>query len=326
MARLIKHITVYAAVNGFLIALWVLVAGGSAAEFADVVDDPTTAVDAGFWPVWPILVWGLALVLHTGTALTNLTFRRDAKRRRRRAAEDAAAAKRDMAAQVSDAVERAQRRRAEREAARGSTHPPPAPAAPPEPAPAASAPESPPPPAAPTEAATRKWVTVMFSDIAGSTSLNETLGDDDYHRVLRRVRTIVRSALRVRGGEEVGTQGDGTLARFGSPADAVLCAVDIQENLTAARATGSTIPDVRIGVHAGEAVEDEGDLVGRVINLASRVTDEAQPGEILITEPVADQLVGRLELEDKGLRTLKGLPQPRHLLAVRWGPAGQPQT
>jgi class 3 adenylate cyclase len=55
-----------------------------------------------------------------------------------------------------------------------------------------------------------------------------------------------------------------------------------------------------------------------VINLASRVTDEATPGEILVTEPVADQLVGKLELEDRGLRELKGLSQPRHLLAVKW--------
>ncbi|MGH2759282.1 MAG: adenylate/guanylate cyclase domain-containing protein, partial [Actinomycetota bacterium] len=163
-----------------------------------------------------------------------------------------------------------------------------------------------------------RWVTVLFCDIADSTRLNEELGDDEWHSVLRRVRNIVRSALRARGGDEVGTQGDGTLARFSSPPDAVLCAVDIQENLKAGRATGSFIPEVRIGIHAGEAVEDEGDLVGRVINLASRVTGEAEPGEILVTEPVADQLVGRLELEDKGLRALKGLTQPRHLLAVRW--------
>jgi class 3 adenylate cyclase len=79
-------------------------------------------------------------------------------------------------------------------------------------------------------------------------------------------------------------------------------------------------------VHAGEAVDDEGDLVGRVINLASRVTDEAKPGEILVTEPVADQLVGKLELEDKGLRPLKGVSQPRHLLAVKWSEAPEPQT
>jgi class 3 adenylate cyclase len=222
-------------------------------------------------------------------------------------ARQAAEAGRDMARGVSTAIDKAQQRRADREAKRDAVGPvTPSPSS----APSGPAPSAPP--------AARKWVTVMFSDIADSTKLNEELGDDEYHGVLRRVRTIVRSALRARGGDEVGTQGDGTLARFSSPADAVLCAVDIQENLKAARATGSTVPDVRIGVHAGEAVEDEGDLVGRVINLASRVTSEAEPGEILVTEPVADQLVGRLELEDKGLRPLKGMAQPRHLLAVRW--------
>ena len=108
------------------------------------------------------------------------------------------------------------------------------------------------------------------------------------------------------------------LARFESPADAVLCGIDIQDELGQARASSDFVPEVRIGVHAGDAVEEDGDLIGRVINLASRVTDEANPGEILVTEPVADQLVGKLELEDKGLRPLKGISQPRHLLAVRW--------
>lgn len=308
MARLLSHIVTYAAVNAFLIAIWVLVGGGSTQELQAVAQDPTTAVSANFWPVWPILVWGLAVVLHAGTTISNGLFGRGARRRRRRLARQAAETSRDMAREVTTAIDRAKRRRAARE----SRHAPVTPAPP-------GAPEAPvpaPPPSA------RKWVTVMFSDIADSTRLNEHLGDDEYHGVLRRVRNIVRSALRARGGDEVGTQGDGTLARFSSPADAVLCAVDIQENLKAARATGSTIPDVRIGVHAGEAVEDEGDLVGRVINLASRVTSEAEPGEILITEPVADQLVGRLELEDKGLRTLKGMAQPRHLLAVRWSDGG----
>jgi class 3 adenylate cyclase len=98
----------------------------------------------------------------------------------------------------------------------------------------------------------------------------------------------------------------------------VLCGIDIQSELGTAREASDFVPELRIGVHAGEAVEDDGDLIGRVINLASRVTDEATPGEILVTEPVADQLVGKLELEDKGLRSLKGLQQPRHLLAVKW--------
>jgi class 3 adenylate cyclase len=312
VAGLITHITTYAAVNAFLIAIWVLVGGGSTNELQMIANDPTTAISHGFWPVWPILGWGVFLVIHAGSAISNGLFGRRARRRRRYVAQQAAKASKNLAGEVSSAIERAQERRAEREARRDARLAPSAPATPAPPA----APEGAPPPEPPP--GERKWVTVMFCDIADSTRLNEQMGDDEWHRVLRRVRTIVRSALRARGGDEVGTQGDGTLARFASPPDAVLCGVDIQENLKGARATGSTIPDVRIGVHAGEAVEDEGDLVGRVINLASRVTTEAEPGEILVTEPVADQLVGRLELEDKGLRELKGLAQPRHLLAVRW--------
>ena len=170
----------------------------------------------------------------------------------------------------------------------------------------------------PPPAPRRRWVTVMFTDIAGSTSLNEALGDDEWSRFLSSHRQMVRDALRDRGGTEVSTQGDGLLGRFASPADAVLCAVDIQRRIEDMRGSGGMVPRVRIGVHAGEAVDDEGDIVGRVVNLAARVTSEAQPGEILVTEPVADELAGRLELEDRGLRPLRGVPQPRHLLAVRW--------
>jgi class 3 adenylate cyclase len=316
MAKLLSHIVAYAAINAFLIAIWVLVGGGSTAELQAVAQDPTMAVKLGFWPVWPILVWGVLLVMHAGSTLSNIAFGREARRQRRRAARRAALAGRDIARDVSASISKAQQRRADREARREERPSTPAPpSAPVTPLTATAEPVTPP--------SARKWVTVMFSDIADSTKLNEELGDEEWHRVLRRVRTIVRSALRARGGDEVGTQGDGALARFSSPADAVLCAVDIQENLKAARATGSVVPELRIGVHAGEAVEDEGDLVGHVINLASRVTSEAEPGEILVTEPVADQLVGRLELEDKGLRSLKGLSQPRHLLAVRWSQEAQ---
>jgi class 3 adenylate cyclase len=164
----------------------------------------------------------------------------------------------------------------------------------------------------------RRWVTVMFTDLVGSTSLNEAVGDEEWSRFLAQHRALVRSAFLERGGTEVGTQGDGLLARFASPADAVLCAIDIQRRIEEDRASGTLVPRLRIGVHAGEAVDSDGDIVGRVVNLAARVTSEASPGEILITEPVADQLVGRIELEDRGLRALRGVPQPRHLLAVRW--------
>ena len=172
---------------------------------------------------------------------------------------------------------------------------------------------------APAAASTRRrWVTVMFTDIANSTSLTEALGDEEWSRFLARYRETLRGTFRDRGGAEVGSQGDGLLARFSSPADAVLCAVDIQRKHDEMREGTGLVPRVRIGIHAGEAVEDEGDLIGRVVNLAARVTAEAAPGEILVTEPVADELAGRIELVDRGLWSLKGVPQPRHLLAVRW--------
>ncbi len=287
------HMVVYAAVNGFLVAVWILM-GGEVDTVRAIVDDPTSALDRSFWPIWSILTWGVFLVIHAALAIPNaLTGGRKRRRKHHARAKGAVRDAKQMAKEALSAIDTAHERRMQE-------RPPPAPPAP-----------------------ERRWVTVMFCDIAGSTSHNERLGDEEWHRVLAHVRGVVRAALTQRGGREVGTQGDGMLSRFDGPADAVLCAIDIQAELGGAREQSDFVPELRIGVHAGEAVEDDGDLVGRVINLASRVTDEAAPGEILVTEPVADQLVGKMELEDKGLRPLKGVQQPRHLLAVRWGPGAQ---
>jgi class 3 adenylate cyclase len=169
----------------------------------------------------------------------------------------------------------------------------------------------------PTQGPVKRWVAVMFSDIVDSTRLTEEVGDEEWTGVVARYREFVRAAFAARGGEEVGTQGDGFLAQFPNPSDAVLCAIDMQRDIEGVAAAGLGL-QLRIGVHAGEAVHDDGDLIGRVVNLAARVTGEADPGEILVTEPVADYVGGRYELRDRGLRELRGVPQPRHLLAVVW--------
>ena len=296
MRKLIQHLFIYVAVNAFLVAIWVLFAGGTPDKLQAVVEKPANAASIGFWPVFPLLGWGLVLVIHAGFAVSNALFGDPAKKRRKKLAKEIGTGTREIAKEVVSAIDKAHERRMARDARRQrrSTEPTPPPTT------------------------GRRWVTVMFCDIADSTSHNERLGDEEWHRVLAHIRAVARAALAQRGGNEVGTQGDGMLARFESPADAVLCGIDIQSELGQARVTSDFVPEVRIGVHAGDAVEEDGDLIGRVINLASRVTDSANPGEILVTEPVADQLVGKLELEDKGLRELKGLAQPRHLLAVRW--------
>lgn len=162
----------------------------------------------------------------------------------------------------------------------------------------------------------RQRVTILFSDIVGSTDLAEQLGDDEWQSVLLAHRVVVRAAIADHGGTEVGTLGDGFLVRFTDEAAAVAAAVRVQRDLEARRAAGDFTPPVRIGIHAGEANDADGDLVGRTLNLASRVCAAAAPGEVLVTEPVADRLPTAAGLSDRGLVPLKGVSQPRHLLAV----------
>lgn len=169
-----------------------------------------------------------------------------------------------------------------------------------------------------TAAPGRRWVAAMFTDIAGSTALAETLGDESWHEILAEHRELVRGLVTESEGTEVGTQGDGFLVQFDSPTTAVQCAMAVQRRLDASRESGAFVPHVRIGIHAGEAMHGDGDLVGRVVNLAARVMASAEPDEILVTEPVADHVPASVPLVDRGLRPLRGVSQPRHLLAVAW--------
>jgi len=293
---LVIHAFVYVAVCGLLIALWALTAG-TFDEVSEVARDPGRARQLDFWPIWVILGWGTGLMIHVGVVLSHIPrwIAEERARRRRRAATQNAA--RDAARQAVRLGEEVMSRsaRAVRAAARVR--------------PTAREPA-------------RRWVAVMFTDIVGSTQMAETVGDDEWARLLARYRDLVRAAFAGRGGEEVGTQGDGFLVRFPNPAEAVRCAVDIQREVGEVDDVPGFEIQVRIGVHAGEAVEDDDDLIGRVVNLAARVTSAAEPGEILVTEPVADHVGDALALEGRGLKELRGVSRPRHLLAVRWdGPS-----
>ncbi len=159
---------------------------------------------------------------------------------------------------------------------------------------------------------------VLFADIVGSTQLTAALGDIGWSQARARHRELVATCLADHGGTEVSVQGDGILGRFPDELAAVRSAVDIQRALERQRDSSGFAPRVRIGVHAGEAVTDGTDLIGGVINLAARVTTEAEPGEVLVTEAVAERLGDQFPIDDRGLRHLKGVAQPRHLLAVDW--------
>lgn len=157
---------------------------------------------------------------------------------------------------------------------------------------------------------------VMFTDMVDSTRLAVVLGDEDWIRVRNRYRDMLHDCYASHRGADVNSQGDGFLARFPSAATAVQCAIDIQDRLDAQRDQVGFAPSVRIGINLGEAVDNDGDLLGTVVNVAARVMTQAQPNEILVTEAVADRLDDRFQLEDGGLRDLKGLDRTCHVFAV----------
>jgi class 3 adenylate cyclase len=132
-------------------------------------------------------------------------------------------------------------------------------------------------------------VTIVSTDIVGSTRRASELGDQVWHSVLLAHNAIVRDELTRYGGTEVKTSGDGFLVTFTSTRAAVQFSLAVQEAL---REQGRRVPelalDVRIGVHAGEVEHDGRDVIGRNVTIACRLCDVAAPGEVLASGVVAD--------------------------------------
>ncbi|MEA2124872.1 MAG: hypothetical protein QOI80_1654, partial [Solirubrobacteraceae bacterium] len=127
-------------------------------------------------------------------------------------------------------------------------------------------------------------VTILFSDIADSTAINDRLGDLRWLELLRTHHDVIREQVRAHRGFEVKAQGDGFMIAFPSARSALHCAQAIQRGIDAALGTHPDGPiRVRIGVHTGEAIKEGTDFYGRNVVLAARIAAEAQPGEILVS-------------------------------------------
>ena len=171
--------------------------------------------------------------------------------------------------------------------------------------------------------------TILFTDVEGSTALTQRFGDAKAREVLREHERIVREALRAHGGSEVKTMGDGFMASFGSVTKAVECAVALQkatEALTpdpspAAAGEGQSVGPLktRCGLNAGEPIEEEGDLFGATVILASRIAARAEGGEILVADTVRGLCSGKGFLfADRGEFVAKGFEEPVRVYEVRW--------
>jgi class 3 adenylate cyclase len=157
----------------------------------------------------------------------------------------------------------------------------------------------------------RALLTVMFTDIVGSTERAAELGDRRWRDLLDSHRMVVRRELARHRGKEVNTTGDGFLVTFDGPARAIRCAIRIREEL---RQRGL---EIRIGLHTGECELLGDDIGGVAVHIGARVEARAMPGEVLVSSTVKDLVVGSgLQFEDRGTHTLKGIPDEWHLFAV----------
>jgi class 3 adenylate cyclase len=158
--------------------------------------------------------------------------------------------------------------------------------------------------------------TILFTDIVGHTEMMQRLGDARGREVLREHERITREVLKAHGGTEVKTMGDGFLASFGSVTRAVECAVALQK---AMREREGEALAVRCGLDAGEPIEDEGDLFGSTVILASRIAGQAAGGEIMASDVVRGLCTGKgFAFSDRGQQALKGFEEPVRVWEVGW--------
>jgi class 3 adenylate cyclase len=157
----------------------------------------------------------------------------------------------------------------------------------------------------------RVLATVMFTDIVGSTKQAAELGDRQWRALLDRHDDTVRQQLARFRGQEIKNLGDGFLATFDGPARAVRCATAISD---AVQPLGIA---VRSGLHAGEVEFKRDDVAGIAVHIAARVAAEAGAGETVVSSTVRDLVAGSgLRFKDRGICSLKGLPEEVHLYSV----------
>ena len=160
----------------------------------------------------------------------------------------------------------------------------------------------------------RVLATVLFTDIVHATETAAALGDRRWVTLLQQHHLRVRRELAHFRGREIDAAGDGFLASFDSPARAVRCACAIVKSV---RLLGL---DLRAGLHTGECEVMCGKLAGISVHVGSRIAALAAPGEVLVSRTVRDLVVGSaLSFSDRGLQTLRGVPDAWRLFAVEQG-------
>ena len=157
----------------------------------------------------------------------------------------------------------------------------------------------------------RVLLTVLMTDIAGSTVKASQLGDHSWRHLLEQHDAMVRRQLQAYKGHEIKATGDGFLLTFDGPTMAIACAASVHGEV---KALGL---EVRAAVHTGECERRGEDLSGIAVHIASRILDKATPGATWVSSTVKDLVVGSgIEFVEEATESLKGVPGDWMLFSV----------
>jgi DNA-binding NarL/FixJ family response regulator len=164
---------------------------------------------------------------------------------------------------------------------------------------------------APLSPLDRRVRTILVTDVVGSTQTAEHLGDRAWGEVVAEHERVTRAEIRLNGGEELDTTGDGFVVAFESAARAIRCALALLDRLTQLGLT------IRAGIHTGEVEDVGGKTRGIALHIASRIGSRANPGEVLVSGTTRELAAGAgLSFADRGEHLLKGVSEPRRLFAA----------
>lgn len=167
--------------------------------------------------------------------------------------------------------------------------------------------------------AERRLTAIMFTDVVGYGSMTQR-NEELALELLQLHREMLRPMFRSYGGNEIKTMGDAFLVEFQSALQAARCAIAIQRELR--QYNGSVAEErmiqVRIGLHIGDVVFESNDVYGDGVNLASRIYAQAQPGGIVITSSVNEQIYNKIDLPIRrmGPQRLKSIQKPVELYSI----------
>lgn len=163
-------------------------------------------------------------------------------------------------------------------------------------------------------------VTVMFTDIAGSTAMTQDLGDAVAQQIVRAHNRIVREALTRFNGKEIKHTGDGIMASFSTTSSGVQGSMMIQIDTAKHNANNPDLPlHIKVGLNAGEPISEDNDLFGSTVQMAARIVDKAKGDEIFVSEIVRGICAGKeIKFKNRGPYAMKGFADDPILYEVLW--------